>query len=155
MICFCFCFFKDMNHNTMIRTFCILKKNDVQCFSLPDFVDPLWGIRYTCWLTVFNSEKHILWIHFGENFIDIWGWTDFGPYSSQSLFARDFEAGIKGRVLGDFSGLFRDECKSNIILLTMYVYYVYPAMSKSLKQQTNFTTKSRNRNRSNRFQRCF
>ena len=32
---------------TMISTFCILKKNDVQCFSLPDFVGPLWGIRCT------------------------------------------------------------------------------------------------------------
>jgi hypothetical protein len=25
------------------------------------------------------------WIHFGENFIDIWGGVDFGPYSSQSF----------------------------------------------------------------------
>jgi hypothetical protein len=24
-------------------------------------------------------------IHFGENFIDIWGGADFGPYSSQSF----------------------------------------------------------------------
>jgi hypothetical protein len=31
------------------------------------------------------SEKHILRIHFGENFIDIWGGADFGPFSSQSL----------------------------------------------------------------------
>jgi hypothetical protein len=23
------------------------EKNDVQCFSLPDFVGPLWGIRCT------------------------------------------------------------------------------------------------------------
>ena len=38
---FLFLFFKDMHYNTMIRTFCILKKNDVQCFSLPDFVGPL------------------------------------------------------------------------------------------------------------------
>jgi len=30
-----------MHYNTMIRTFCILKKNGVQCFSLPDFVGPL------------------------------------------------------------------------------------------------------------------
>jgi hypothetical protein len=35
--------------------------------------------------TVFISEKHILWIHFGENFIDIWGEAYFGPYSSQSF----------------------------------------------------------------------
>jgi hypothetical protein len=34
---------------------------------------------------LFISEKHILWIHFGENFIDIWGEADFGPYSSQSF----------------------------------------------------------------------
>jgi hypothetical protein len=26
-----------------------------------------------------------LWIYFGENFIDIWGGADFGPYSSQSF----------------------------------------------------------------------
>ena len=26
-----------------------------------------------------------MWIHFGENFIDIWGGADFGPYSSQSF----------------------------------------------------------------------
>ena len=38
---FLFLFFKDMHYNTMIRTFCILKNNDVQCFSLPDFVGPL------------------------------------------------------------------------------------------------------------------
>ena len=46
---FLFLFFKDMHYNTMIYmyTFCILKKNDVQSFSLPDFVDPLWGIRCT------------------------------------------------------------------------------------------------------------
>ena len=44
---FFFFFFKDMHYNTMIRTFCILKKNDVQCFSSPDFVGPLWGIRCT------------------------------------------------------------------------------------------------------------
>jgi hypothetical protein len=74
-----------MYYNTMIRTFCIMKKNDVQCFSLPEFVDPLWGIRYTYLQTVNISEKHILWIHFGENFIDIWGGADFGPYSSQSF----------------------------------------------------------------------
>jgi hypothetical protein len=74
-----------MHYNTMIRAFCILKKNDVQCFSLPDLVDPLWGIRYTYQLTVFISEKHILWIHFKENVIDIWGGADFGPYSSQSF----------------------------------------------------------------------
>ena len=36
---FLFLFFKDMHYNTMIPTFCILKKNDVHCFSLPDFVD--------------------------------------------------------------------------------------------------------------------
>jgi hypothetical protein len=30
-------------------------------------------------------KKHILWIHFGENFIDIWGGADFDPYSSQSF----------------------------------------------------------------------
>jgi hypothetical protein len=41
MLCFCFCFFKDMHYNTMMRTFCIMKKNDVQCFSLHEFVDPL------------------------------------------------------------------------------------------------------------------
>jgi hypothetical protein len=33
----------------------------------------------------YDREKHILWIHFGENFIDIWGGVDFGPYSSQSF----------------------------------------------------------------------
>jgi hypothetical protein len=38
---FLFLFFKDIHYNTMIRTFCILKKNDIQCFSLLDFVDPL------------------------------------------------------------------------------------------------------------------
>ena len=26
-----------------------------------------------------------MWIHLGENFIDIWGGADFGPYSSQSF----------------------------------------------------------------------
>ena len=84
---FFFVFFKDMHYNTMIRTFCILKKNDVQCFSLPDFVGPLWGIKDWHILTncIYFNEKHILWIHFGENFIDIWGGADFGPYSSQSF----------------------------------------------------------------------
>jgi hypothetical protein len=65
----------------MIHTFCIL----VFCFSLPDFVGPLWGIKCTYELTVFISKKHILWINFGENVIDIWGGADFGPYSSQSF----------------------------------------------------------------------
>jgi hypothetical protein len=31
----------------------------------------------------------MLWTHFGENFIDIWGGADFGPYSSQS-FGKNF-----------------------------------------------------------------
>ena len=44
---FLFLFFKDMHYNTMKRTFCILLKNYVQCFSLPDFVGSLWGIRCT------------------------------------------------------------------------------------------------------------
>jgi hypothetical protein len=38
---------EDMHYNTMIGTFCILKKNDVQCFSLPDLVGLLRGIRCT------------------------------------------------------------------------------------------------------------
>ena len=46
LLCFVFVFLKIRNYND-IHTFCILKKNDVQCFSLPDFVGPLWGIRCT------------------------------------------------------------------------------------------------------------
>jgi hypothetical protein len=42
----------------MIHTFCILNFFYVQCFSLPDFVGPLWGIRCTYYLTVFISEKY-------------------------------------------------------------------------------------------------
>jgi hypothetical protein len=54
---------------------------------IPDLTlsDPLWGIRCTHWLTIFISEKHILWTHFGENVIDIWVGADFDPYSSQSF----------------------------------------------------------------------
>jgi hypothetical protein len=66
------------------------EKNDVQCFSLPDFVGPLWGIKCTYYLTVFIYKKHILWTHFGENFIDIWGGADFGPSSSQSFVVISF-----------------------------------------------------------------
>ena len=61
------------------------KKNDVHCFSLPNFVSTLWGNRCTYQLTVFISEKHILGTYFGENFIDIWGGADFGPYSPPVL----------------------------------------------------------------------
>ena len=106
------------------------------------------------WKPDFSFFSCILSDHY-KNFKYCFKFTIFF-YCRQTLnlFARVFETSIKEEVLGDFSGLFRDECKSNIILLTMYVYYVYPAMSKSLKQQTNFTTKSRNRHRSNRFQRC-
>ena len=32
MLCFCFCFFKDMHYNTMIHTFCILKKMTFSAF---------------------------------------------------------------------------------------------------------------------------
>jgi hypothetical protein len=36
----CFCFFKDMHYNTMIRTFCILKKMTFSAFHYLT-VDPL------------------------------------------------------------------------------------------------------------------
>ena len=68
----------------MRRKFCILKKIDVRCFSLPNFVGPLWGNRCTYYLTVFISEKHIPGTYFEEHFIDIWGGADFGHYSPQS-----------------------------------------------------------------------
>jgi hypothetical protein len=71
-----------MFRSCIMKYFLYSEKNDVQCFSLPDLVVPLWGIICTYSLTVFFSEKLILWIHFGENVIDIWGGADFGLYSS-------------------------------------------------------------------------
>jgi hypothetical protein len=45
---------------------------------------------YRTYLSLYyNTYQHILWIHFGENFIDIWGGADFGPYSSQSFGRRN------------------------------------------------------------------
>ena len=37
---------------------------------------------------------------------------------------------------------------------TMYVYCVYPAMSKNPNQLPNFNEQSRNKHRSNHFQEC-
>jgi hypothetical protein len=56
----CFVFFKDMHYNTMIRTFCILEKNGVQCFSLPDGLsDQIVGLR-ECWLKFVGHLSDIL-----------------------------------------------------------------------------------------------
>jgi hypothetical protein len=83
-LCFFFFFFflKDMHYNTMIRMFCIMKKMTFTAFH---YLNLSIRCEELDTLTVFISEKHILWIHFGENFIDIWGGADFGPYSSQSF----------------------------------------------------------------------
>ena len=47
--CFCFCFLKIcIIIQWYICTYILYsEKNDVQCFSLLDFVGPLWGIRCT------------------------------------------------------------------------------------------------------------
>jgi hypothetical protein len=50
-----------------------------------------------------------------------------------NLFARALETGRRT----SFSSLFRSECKLILFLTTMYVYCVYPAISKGPKQLPN------------------
>jgi hypothetical protein len=65
----------------------------------------------------------------------------------QTLFVRTLETGRK-------VSLFRSERKLIYYLPIMYVYCVYPAMSKSPKQTAKLSEKNRNKRRSNRFQGC-
>jgi hypothetical protein len=82
---FVFVFFKDIHYNTMIRTFCINEKITFSAFHYLTLSIRCEELDTHIKLTVFISEKRILWIHFGENVIDIWGGADFDPYSSQSF----------------------------------------------------------------------
>jgi hypothetical protein len=68
---FLFLFFKDMHYNTMKRTFCILLKNCVQCFSLPDFVGSLWGCSKDCELKGPKSAPPQMSIKFSPKCIHI------------------------------------------------------------------------------------
>ena len=53
--------------------------------------------------------------------------------------------------LASFSGLFRSEYKRILYLTTMYVYCVYPAMSKKSENLSDLNTKDRNKRHSSPF----
>ena len=53
--------------------------------------------------------------------------------------------------LASFSGLFRSEYKWILYLTTMYVYCVYPAMSKKSKNLSDLNKKDRNKRHSSPF----
>jgi hypothetical protein len=53
--------------------------------------------------------------------------------------------------LASFSGLFRSEYKWILYLTTMYVYCVYPAMSKKLENLSDLNKKDRNKRHSSPF----
>ena len=53
--------------------------------------------------------------------------------------------------LASFSGLFRSEYKSILYLTTMYVYCVYPAMSKKSENLSDLNKKDRNKRHSSPF----
>ena len=53
--------------------------------------------------------------------------------------------------LGSFSGLFRSEYKWIVYLTTMYVYCVYPAMSKKSENLSDLNKKDRNKRHSSPF----
>jgi hypothetical protein len=52
------------------------------------------------------------------------------------LFARALETGRQANIWWFFYSLFRSECKLIVYLTTMYVYCVYPDLSK--KSETNY-----------------
>ena len=72
-------------------------------------------------------------------------------YTIYNLCVRALKTGRKVILWRVISGLFCSECKSILYLPTMYVYCVYPAMSKCSKTTTNVSEKSRNMRRSGRF----
>ena len=53
--------------------------------------------------------------------------------------------------LESFSGLFRSECKLILYLTKMYVYCVYPAMSKKSESLSDLNKKDRNKRHSSPF----
>jgi hypothetical protein len=53
--------------------------------------------------------------------------------------------------LASFSGLFRSEYKLILYLTTMYVYWVYPAMSKKSENLSDLNKKDRNKRHSSPF----
>ena len=68
------------------------------------------------------------------------------------LFVRALETGRKASPWRSFLTCFEASANEFYFLLTIHLYCVYPAMSKSLKQLSNFTKKSRYRHHSNRLQ---
>jgi hypothetical protein len=69
------------------------------------------------------------------------------------FFVRALETDRKGETLASFSYLFHRGEKLIVYLLTMYVYCVYLAMTKCLKQLPNCLIRANNR-LSNRFKWC-
>ena len=57
----------------------------------------------------------------------------------------------KSEPLASFSGLFRSEYKCILYLTTMYVYCVYPAMSKKSENLSDLNKKDRNKRHSSPF----
>ena len=71
------------------------------------------------------SEKHILWIHLGENIIDIWGGTDFGPYSSQSFGHKSITLSKHFTLIFSFKGQSTIKCFSfSISPLEQFVHFL-------------------------------
>jgi hypothetical protein len=92
-------------------------------------------------------------------FIRVWHWhfllllaliniqyTCIHCWKMSNLFVQALETGISSR--------FRSECKLILYLTTMYIYCVFPAMSKSPKTTDKLLENSWNKRLSNGFQWC-
>jgi hypothetical protein len=62
-----------------------------------------------------------------------------------------FRNGQNSEPWASFSGLFRSEYKLNLYLRTMYVYCVYPVMSKKSENLSDLNKKDRNKRHSSPF----
>jgi len=109
----------------------------------------LWGSCYSIFsfMCMFCSSLFVFFPLVIVLSVFLWFTGSDYPFGIFKLF---LETGRKGS-LANFSSLFRNECKWIINFTTMYVYCVYPAMSKSSKTTTRLSKKSRNMCRCNRF----
>jgi hypothetical protein len=91
--------------------------NEFQCYlSNQSKLTLSYALSCSCVILSTNKESHII-----------------GNY--KNLFVRALETGRKASLC--FSRLCRSECKLILYLTTMYIYCLYPAISKSQKQLPN------------------
>jgi hypothetical protein len=87
MLCFCFCFFKDMHYNTMIHTFCIMKTMtfsalhyltfSVRCEELDAHT---LNVRTTYHIYYFTFKLYFFVIHFFVTIVKLYSFKTYISY---------------------------------------------------------------------------